>query len=99
MAQEYVSVFEHAHHENETRRRPVFAASTSLLQPLQLPEFKLKHLRAMTDDTGLLQSIAVKLSEMAYTIMGVAAIRVGNRRLEPHGRKREDRKDPACCYR
>lgn len=55
VARQYVSTFERAHGENATRRRSFFAAKRSATPPVDLPELGLSHLRAMTDDTGLLQ--------------------------------------------
>ena len=55
VAERYLSVFERAHRESETLRRSSFAARRAMSRPVELPEFKLNHVQAMTDDTGMLQ--------------------------------------------
>ena len=55
VARAYVDSFERAHHEHEERRRNVFQAKTLARSPLELPALDLRHLRMLTDDTGLLQ--------------------------------------------
>jgi glycosyltransferase involved in cell wall biosynthesis len=56
VARQYVASFERAHQETATQRRVFFARKTFAKRPLvDLPELNLQHLRAMTDDTGMLQ--------------------------------------------
>ena len=56
VARQYISSFERAHHEGTTLRSSFFAAKVLAKRPpIDLPEINLHHLRAMTDDTGMLQ--------------------------------------------
>lgn len=70
VAGRYVASFERAHRERTTARRSFFAARTSADLPFELPERKLLHLVAMTDDTGLLQhaSFSVPRYEDGYCV-------------------------------
>jgi glycosyltransferase involved in cell wall biosynthesis len=51
----YVDSFERADAECGRRRRTSFRARTLASRPAGLPEITLSHVRAMTDDTGMLQ--------------------------------------------
>jgi len=51
----YMRVFEEAGVTYSARRRTLFRARTAAMRPADLPETDLSHLRAMTDDTGMLQ--------------------------------------------
>ena len=51
----YVDSFERARAEHSHRRQTAFRAQTLAARPAGLPENTLKHVRAMTDDTGMLQ--------------------------------------------
>ena len=51
----YVDSFERARAEHTLRRRTAFRAQTLAVRPAGLPDTTLKHVRAMTDDTGMLQ--------------------------------------------
>lgn len=51
----YVESFARAQTEHTLRRRTAFLAQTLAARPAGLPEIDLKHVRAMTDDTGMLQ--------------------------------------------
>lgn len=51
----YVRSFARARAERTDRRRTAFHAQTLAARPAGLPEIILTHVRAMTDDTGLLQ--------------------------------------------
>jgi hypothetical protein len=55
VARQYVESFARARTEHSRRRRSVFRLQTLATRPAGLPEITLKHVRAMTDDTGLLQ--------------------------------------------
>jgi glycosyltransferase involved in cell wall biosynthesis len=55
VARQYVSSFERAQLESATQRRSSFAARRLARRPVELPELDLHHVRAMTDDTGMLQ--------------------------------------------
>lgn len=55
VARETIRVFKHAAVENERVRGQSFELKSLKDRPLELPAFKLSHLRRMTDDTGLLQ--------------------------------------------
>lgn len=55
VARKYVSSFERAHEESANLRRSFFAARTVTRRLVDLPELNLHHLRALTDDTGILQ--------------------------------------------
>jgi glycosyltransferase involved in cell wall biosynthesis len=58
VARQYLSSFERARKESTTRRRSVFSAMTLAKRRVDLPELDLQHVRAMTDDTGILQHAA-----------------------------------------
>jgi glycosyltransferase involved in cell wall biosynthesis len=51
----YVESFARARSEHTHRRRTTFRAQTLAARPAGLPEITLKHVQAMTDDTGMLQ--------------------------------------------
>jgi len=51
----YVESFARAGSEHTRRRRTTFRAQTLAARPAGLPEITLKHVRTMTDDTGILQ--------------------------------------------
>jgi glycosyltransferase involved in cell wall biosynthesis len=51
----YVESFERARTEHTYGRRTAFGAQTLAARPAGLPDMTLKHVRAMTDDTGMLQ--------------------------------------------
>jgi hypothetical protein len=51
----YAESFARAQTEHSHRRRSAFLAQTLAARPAGQPEIDLRHLRAMTDDTGLLQ--------------------------------------------
>jgi glycosyltransferase involved in cell wall biosynthesis len=51
----YVDSFERARAEHTHRRQTAYRAQTLAVRPAGLPENNLKHVRAMTDDTGMLQ--------------------------------------------
>ena len=51
----YVESFDRARSEHTHRRRTTFRAQTLEARPSGLPEITLKHVQAMTDDTGMLQ--------------------------------------------
>ncbi|MGB5810785.1 MAG: glycosyltransferase family 4 protein [Polyangiales bacterium] len=55
VAGQYVSSFERAYRESATLRRSFFAPRTLAKRQVHLPELNLRHLRALTDDTGMLQ--------------------------------------------
>ena len=55
VAGRYVESFERAQAEHARRRRSRFRAQTLAVRPTGLPEVTLKHVRAMSDDTGMLQ--------------------------------------------
>jgi glycosyltransferase involved in cell wall biosynthesis len=55
VAGRYVESFARAQTENTHRRRTTFRAQTLATRPAGLPEITLKHVQAMTDDTGILQ--------------------------------------------
>jgi glycosyltransferase involved in cell wall biosynthesis len=54
----YVQSFERARADHAERLRIVFQARTLAKGPAELPDANLTHLRAMTDDTGILQHAA-----------------------------------------
>jgi glycosyltransferase involved in cell wall biosynthesis len=61
VARKYVESFSRARAEN-TRRRPTsFQAQTLASRPAGLPEISLRHVQAMTDDTGMLQHAAFNI--------------------------------------
>lgn len=55
VAERYLETFQRARRERTFRPRPAFVAVTLHARSSELPEIKLDHLRALTDDTGLLQ--------------------------------------------
>jgi len=55
VAERYLESIERAGAEHATRRRTAFRAKTLAGRPLGLPDMNLGHVRAMTDDTGMLQ--------------------------------------------
>jgi glycosyltransferase involved in cell wall biosynthesis len=58
VARRYMQSMQRAQSEHASTRRTTFQAKTLAKRPLDLPELNLHHLRAMTDDTGLLQHAA-----------------------------------------
>jgi len=55
VASRYAATFELAVKDHADRARSVFHAKTLARRPAELPETTLVHLRALTDDTGILQ--------------------------------------------
>ena len=55
VARRYLESFTRARAEHADRRRTVFQTKTLARRPAALPETILTHVRAMTDDTGMLQ--------------------------------------------
>ncbi len=55
VAGRYVDSFQRARAAHDERRRVVFQAKTLAQRPPELPEIDLAHVRALTDDTGILQ--------------------------------------------
>ena len=55
VARSYMRSFERARDDHAERRRTSFQARTLAARPAELPDIDLGHLRALTDDTGLLQ--------------------------------------------
>jgi glycosyltransferase involved in cell wall biosynthesis len=55
VAERHVESFERARAEQTRQRRTTFTARTLASRPISLPDVSLKHVRAMTDDTGMLQ--------------------------------------------
>jgi glycosyltransferase involved in cell wall biosynthesis len=55
VALRYVDSFERARAEHTHRRQTAYRAQTLAVRPAGLPDNTLKHVRAMTDDTGMLQ--------------------------------------------
>jgi glycosyltransferase involved in cell wall biosynthesis len=55
VARSYVETFERARVEHAERRRTVFQATTLAQRPAELPAMNLEHVRAMSDQTGMLQ--------------------------------------------
>ncbi|MGH9158503.1 MAG: glycosyltransferase family 4 protein [Vicinamibacteraceae bacterium] len=55
VAGRYVESFARARTEHMHRRRTAFHAQTLATRPAGLPEISLRHVQAMTDDTGMLQ--------------------------------------------
>lgn len=55
VAGRYVDSFARARTEHTRRRQNAFRAHTLAARPAGLPEITLKHVRALTDDTGMLQ--------------------------------------------
>lgn len=58
VARQYAQSFAKARRQYVGRRRTVFQAQTLATRPAELPEIDLRHLQAMTDDTGMLQHAA-----------------------------------------
>lgn len=62
VARQYLRSFEKARRQHDGRhRRTALQAQTLATRPLELPAIDLRHLRAMTDDTGLLQHAAFNI--------------------------------------
>jgi Glycosyltransferase Family 4 len=55
VARQHVESFARAHAEHARRRRTAFRAQTLAGRPAGLPDLTLKHVWAMSDDTGILQ--------------------------------------------
>jgi glycosyltransferase involved in cell wall biosynthesis len=55
VAERYLECFQRAREQRSYRPRPAFQAITLSQRSGELPEIKTDHLRALTDDTGLLQ--------------------------------------------
>jgi hypothetical protein len=55
VAGRYMESFERARSERTAQLRTVFQAKTLAMRPAELPEIDLKHVRLMSDGTGLLQ--------------------------------------------
>ena len=55
VARGYLESFAHARAERIDRRRTLYRRSAPPKRPMELPGLDLRHLRLMTDDTGLLQ--------------------------------------------
>jgi glycosyltransferase involved in cell wall biosynthesis len=55
VASQYLASFEHARRDSTDRRQTAFRAQTLASRPAALPEIRLHHVQAMTDDTGMLQ--------------------------------------------
>jgi glycosyltransferase involved in cell wall biosynthesis len=55
VARQYVTSLERAHQKSATLRRSFFASKAVTKRLVDLPEIDLQHLRALTDDTGVLQ--------------------------------------------
>lgn len=60
VAKQYVKTFQRARREGQ-RRRSSFHAQTLAGRPVGLPEIDLRHVQAMTDDTGMLQHAAFSI--------------------------------------
>jgi glycosyltransferase involved in cell wall biosynthesis len=61
VARRYVESFSRARSENTCRRRTSFHAQTLASRPAGLPEIDLRHVRVLTDDTGILQHAAFSI--------------------------------------
>ncbi len=61
VARQYLTSMGQALREHTSARRTRFEAKTVAERPLALPDLQLSHLRAMSDDTGLLQHAAFNL--------------------------------------
>jgi hypothetical protein len=61
VARRYVESFSRARAEDTRRRRTSFHAQTLASRPAGLPEIDLRHVQAMTDDTGMLQHAAFSI--------------------------------------
>jgi glycosyltransferase involved in cell wall biosynthesis len=55
VARSYMRSFERAREDHADRRRTSFQVKTLAARPAELPDLDLRHLVAMTDDTGILQ--------------------------------------------
>jgi glycosyltransferase involved in cell wall biosynthesis len=55
VARRYFGSFVRAHGEHAERKRSAFVAKTLAERPAGLPELDIGHMRALTDDTGILQ--------------------------------------------
>jgi glycosyltransferase involved in cell wall biosynthesis len=55
VARQYLASFERAHRERASQRRSFFGSRTLARHTVDLPGLHLQHLRALTDDTGVLQ--------------------------------------------
>jgi glycosyltransferase involved in cell wall biosynthesis len=66
VARSYRASFARACAEQRPERRITFDARTLALRPVDLPDPNLGHLRAMTDDTGLLQHAAYDVPDYAH---------------------------------
>ncbi len=58
VARQYLEVFEDVHKERQFTRRPLPAGPVDHRERDEVPELDLRHLRRLTDDTGLLQHAA-----------------------------------------
>jgi glycosyltransferase involved in cell wall biosynthesis len=61
VARPYLESMERAQREHSSSRRTLFEAKTLAKRPPDLPELNIQHLRAMTDDTGMLQHAAFSI--------------------------------------
>jgi glycosyltransferase involved in cell wall biosynthesis len=61
VARRYVESFSRARAQDVRRRRTSFHSQTLASRPAGLPEIDLRHVRAMTDDTGMLQHAAFSI--------------------------------------
>ena len=61
VARQYLDSFSRARSETTRRRRSSFKAQTLASRPAGLPQTDLRHVRAMTDDTGMLQHAAFSI--------------------------------------
>jgi glycosyltransferase involved in cell wall biosynthesis len=61
VARQYLDSFTRAREAHAGRRRSAFQARTLANRGAELPEIKLEHLRAITDDTGLLQHATFRI--------------------------------------
>jgi glycosyltransferase involved in cell wall biosynthesis len=55
VARSYMGSFQRAQGEHAQRLRNVFQAQTLARRPIELPTLELRHIRQLTDDTGILQ--------------------------------------------
>jgi glycosyltransferase involved in cell wall biosynthesis len=58
VARQYLEVFEDVHKKRQFHRRPLAAGPVDHRERDEVPELDLRHLRRLTDDTGLLQHAA-----------------------------------------
>lgn len=70
VARQYVESFSRARAEDTRRRRTSFHAQTLASRPAGLPAIDLRHVQAMTDDTGMLQhaSFSIPRYEDGYCL-------------------------------